>query len=367
MKALLSLALCLALSALTIPLSACHLSDLTLDSVVQSGSNYDIYVELCIGGGPGGADNHTKNFQFAFYSSAALNVLSYTPQITSSISTTFDAFDLGPDAYPAGAANILYTDNCFFPSCGFYECINSSGCGSAAHQVCHQFIFTLDAQPDSIRVLGIEGNSVPTDGCYPDADMIAYLAGSPPPLPVEMTDFTARPLADGQVQLRWQTAQEINVNRFEVLRSNDGIHYQLAGTVGACGSCSFTNYYEFFDKPAGTGTWYYRIMTVDNDGAIDHSPTVTIELKPEKSLRIAPNPAVNANADFTIYGLESNETETPLVQLHNLQGQLIWSGKASNAGDGSATISLDVHLPPGMYLVSLNDRPGEHFKLLVED
>ena len=128
----------------------------------------------------------------------------------------------------------------------------------------------------------IEGNFNPTGGCYPDADMIAYLSGSPPPLPVEMTDFTARPLADGQVQLRWETAQEINVNRFEVLRSKDGIHWDLAGSVEACGSCSFTNYYEFFDKPASSGTWYYRILTVDNDGSIEHSPTATVELKAEK-------------------------------------------------------------------------------------
>ena len=55
------------------------------------------------------------------------------------------------------------------------------------------------------------------------------------------------------------------------------------------------------------------------------------------------------------------------MQLHDLRGQLIWSGQAVNAGDGSATISLDEQLAPGMYLISLEDRPGEHFKLLVKD
>lgn len=367
MKAILSLALSLVLTATASPLLACHLSNLTLDSVVQNGSNYDIYLELCMGGGPGGADNHTKNFQFAFYSSGSLNVISFTPQVTSSISTTFDGFDLGPDVYPAGAANILYTDFCFFPSCGFFECINSSGCGGSAHQVCRQFIFTLDAQPDSIRALGVEGNAVPTDGCYPDTDMIVYLSSPPPPLPVEMTDFTAWPLTDGEVQLRWETVQEINANHFEVLRSKDGIHYELAGAVNACGSCSFTNHYEFLDKPASTGTWYYRIMTVDNDGSIDHSPTVTVELNVSDGLRIAPNPALNSNSEFTIFGLANYETESPKIQLHNLQGQLIWSGSAKNYGDGSAKITLDHQMTPGMYLVSLKDQPGEHLKLLIKE
>ena len=368
MKALLSLLLCQALSALTSPLFACHLSNLTLDSVVQNGSNYDIYVELCIGGGPGGADDKTLAFQFAFYSAGSVNLISFTPSVTSSLNRTYLGYDMGSGEYPFGAANIWYTNNVPpNPPTQEFECIVSGPCGTSAHQTCRQFIFTLDAQPDSIRALMIEGNFNPTGGCYPDADMIAYLSGSPPPLPVEMTDFTARPLADGQVQLRWETAQEINVNRFEVLRSKDGIHWDLAGSVEACGSCSFTNYYEFFDKPASSGTWYYRILTVDNDGSIEHSPTATVELKAEKSLRIAPNPAASGISAFTIYGLESQQQEMPGVQLHDLRGQLIWSGQAVNAGDGSATISLDEQLAPGMYLISLEDRPGEHFKLLVKD
>ena len=348
------------------PLFACHLSSLSLDSMVQNGSNYDIYVELCIGGGPGGADDHTKNFQFAFYSANALNMISYTPQVTSSINTTFNGFDLGADVYPAGAANILYTDGCFFPSCGFFECINATGCGGSAHQVCRQFIFTLDAQPDSMRVLAIEGNASPTAGCYPDTDMIVYFA-APPPLPVEMTSFSARPTPGGQVQLRWTTAQEINVNRFEVLRSKDGIHYDLAGILPACGSCSFTNHYEFFDKPDSPGTWYYRIMTVDNDGSVDHSNTVSIVLHSSKELRIAPNPALSYNFEWTIYGLDPNEVESPGVTIHNLQGQLVWKGNAVNAGDGSAHFSVQNQLQPGIYLVSLQNRPWAHFKLSVEN
>lgn len=366
MKALFSIALCLVLSSLTIPATACHLSKFTLDSVVQNGSNYDIYVQLCIGGGPGGADDDTRNFQIAFYSSGSLSVLSYTPQLTSSISTTYDGFDLGPDNYPAGAANILYTDGCFFPACSRFECISATSCGGSAHQVCRQIIFTLDAQPDSIRALAIEGNGNPTAGCYPDTDMIIYLAGSPPPLPVEMTAFTARPLADGQVQLNWETAQEINVNRFEILRSKDGIHYDLVNTVTPCGTCAFSNSYEYFDKPESPGTWYYRIMTVDNDNSVDHSPTVSVTLGTGQALRLAPNPAAGSTVEFTIYGIVSLEQEAPQVQVHNLQGQLIWSGQAMATGDGTARISLENQLRPGMYLVSLRNRPGEHLKLLVE-
>lgn len=364
MKALFQLTWCFATCwpIITFP---CNLSHLTLDTVIQNGANYDIYLELCIGGGPGGAINHTKNFQFAFYYGNTLNILSYTPQVTSSINTLFDGFDLGPDAYPAGAANILYTDNCYFPSCSYFECINSSGCGGSAHQVCRQFIFTLDAQPDSIRALGIEGDGNPLEGCYPEADMIVYLSGSPPPLPVEMTSFTARPLSDGLVQLNWETAQEINVNRFEVLRSKDGIHYELVSTVLPCGTCTHSNFYEYFDKPNSSGTWYYRIMTVDNDGSIDHSPTVVVLLGDGTGLQLAPNPIVHSNIDFTIYGLKTLEHTIIEVRVHNLQGQLVWTGQAVVADDATARVSSGVHLKPGMYLVSLPARPAEHTKLLV--
>ncbi len=348
---------------------ACHLSSLNLDTVIQSGSNYDIYVELCVGGGVGGGDGNTKMFQFAFYSQTTLNILSHTPSVESSIGSTYYGYIMPPDNYPAGAANIIYSENNFpNPPNNYFECVNStSPCGSTPHQTCRQLVFTLDAMPDSMRVLSIEGESNPYGGCFPDADMAIYFAGSPPPLPVELSKFDVLPLGNGMVEARWQTASETNADHFELLRSLDGVHFQLVGTVPACGNCTHTNHYALADLPPARGRYYYRLMTVDLDGSVDYSPVRTVETGQTEGWRLVPNPVQSASQSLTLRG--GPQTDTPssfealLFDMQGHQLQVIHF----EAGPGRAwSCLLDDSLPPGMYLLKLPDFPESHLMVVVQ-
>lgn len=355
----------LLLSAALSPLLACHLSSLSLVSSAQNGSEYDITVELCIGGGPGGADGNTLWFQFAFYSQSSLSISAFTPNVTSEINTTYWGYDLGPDVYPAGSANILYTQNNFpSPPFIYFECKESSGCGDAAHQTCREFIFTVSAEPDSIRALMVEGEGDPNGGCYPDTDMIIYFGS--PPLPVELTRFDARVPDERQVLLQWETTQEINSRLFEVQRSTDGIHYDLAGEVSACGQCSTPQHYQFLDAPAAPNRYYYRLRIVDQDGSAEFSPVITVELgNPGDALVAYPNPLPTGRGAFFISGVPFSEGEPIRVDIYSPNGLRLQTTAAVPESDGVLPVPLENDLLPGLYFVRLPGREGLGYTPLV--
>lgn len=160
------------------PVQACDRSDLTLDSLVQVGNEYDVYLTLCVGGGRlganQGADNFTGDFALGFYSCQdTVNFSNFTPSITSDTTgVTAVVSDVGPvAAAPFGTQGTL-----FFNSSGQQlMCVqNSNQCG-LPHTQCWQLVIRMDVVPDSIRVFGIEGTSNPAGGCT-GSDMVVDLS-----------------------------------------------------------------------------------------------------------------------------------------------------------------------------------------------
>jgi hypothetical protein len=360
MKALLLLvflSLCISLQEA----AACVNSSLTLDNFQPSGSNFDITVTLCMGGGQGGATDDTDNFFFSFFKNGGITVPAYTPNVTSQIGVQYDAYDLGPGTYPAGDGTIMYTDNCFIPVCGPFECITNGGCGSA-HTTCRQFIFTVSTTPDSMRVFGIEGNGDPQAGCYPDADMLITSFSI---LPVELESFIARP--DGEtVQLDWRTAQELNSEDFVVMRSNDGRTFYDIATLPACGNCSAASDYSFRDISARPGVNYYRLLMRDFDGSQTLSPIVSVEMPYAVPVRIFPNPMSQGQEFLHIAIDDGLETEAIFLSVFNLLGEAVFTKNVDVQGSGNITVQLDRPLSPGVYFVSGSAaQPLFHERLVV--
>lgn len=94
------------------------------------------------------------------------------------------------------------------------------------------------------------------------------------PLPIEMVNFTCKS-EEKFIFLEWETATEINNNRFEIQRSTDIINWVKIGIVLGSGTSSFTNLYSFNDYFPPQGEIYYRLKQVDNDGVYTYSPITT--------------------------------------------------------------------------------------------
>jgi|GEM_PF-2597971 len=156
---------------------ACDRSSLELDSVVQVGSEFDIYVTLNIGAGifgsMQGADNGTTQFGFGFYSTTVnpINFSFFTPSVISDTTAELaSAIPIGTP--PLGTQGfILYQ-----PTNGLFTCTNSNAVCGFPHTQSDQYRFRTNILPDSIRAFGVEGMGNPMGGCI-DQDMLICLAG----------------------------------------------------------------------------------------------------------------------------------------------------------------------------------------------
>ncbi len=117
------------------------------------------------------------------------------------------------------------------------------------------------------------------------------------PLPVVLSAFTAAAVGNRDAQLDWTTASEVNSAYFDIERSLDGTTFTKVGQLAAKGTSSSATAYALLDKGvaslATTGTVYYRLKQVDQDGKFAYSPVrpVSFTKAAVVSLSLFPNPA----------------------------------------------------------------------------
>ncbi len=112
---------------------------------------------------------------------------------------------------------------------------------------------------------------------------IVKLMDPPPPLPIELISFKAKPTKD-KVQITWSTASEINNNYFSIEKSIDGYNYQEIGQVSGAGNSSQTLNYSFFDDNPFHGVAYYRLSQTDYNGDNETFPPIAIEFTDDKQV-----------------------------------------------------------------------------------
>jgi hypothetical protein len=83
--------------------------------------------------------------------------------------------------------------------------------------------------------------------------------------PVSITSFTGKKANNG-VELKWQTASELNNNYFEVLRSENGKDFTSIGTIKGNGTSQEIRNYNFTDVNPVSGANYYQLKQTDFDG-----------------------------------------------------------------------------------------------------
>jgi hypothetical protein len=155
-------------------------------------------------------------------------------------------------------------------------------------------------------------------------------------VPVTITNYELRITGDKEVVNSWFSANEVNVNHYNVERSTDGRVFNTVGVVKAKGSGE----YSFVDDSAIGGVSYYRLEVVDKDGSKAYSKVVSVSLNINNpSLIITPNPARDY---FTIENINFKE-----VQVIDGLGRVVIDKKVIS---NNTTISLE-GVSSGLYLV----------------
>lgn len=192
-----------------------------------------------------------------------------------------------------------------------------------------------------------------SDGTYDSAVFLeAGSFSSPVSLPVEIVAFAGTNSGQNN-HLTWTTTSEENLLYFGVEQSQDGKYFTEIGTIPAKGNSQSDIDYEFTDKNPKENT-YYRLRSVDVDGVIEYSKTISVKYN-NQNYTIFPNPS---SGIIEIQGLIiTNDKVTIMNQL----GHIVKSVKMN-------TNTLDISdLPQGIYYLRM--REGEYpiiKKLIIE-
>lgn len=198
------------------------------------------------------------------------------------------------------------------------------------------------------------------------ASVIITVYGPGISFPVEWLSIAAS-LEQEDARLFWETASELNADRFEIERSTgQGVKFERIGEIQAKGNSTQVSAYTFLDKQVldlGVDKLFYRLKQLDVDGSFTYSRTFELELGniPRISLQIAPNP-VEDQVRITWTSTE----DVYHIRILNLFGESVeeWNF-AQSSRFGSFEWNLD-HLPAGIYVVQSNsDHAQAEQKILI--
>ncbi len=123
-------------------------------------------------------------------------------------------------------------------------------------------------------------------------------------LPVSLASFSGK-VNNKTVLLNWESATEINVEKFEIERSTDGNNYSVVGSENAFGQGG--NNYQFSDIAPPSGISYYRLRLIDKDGTLSYSKVIVIQLGSNtKPIVVYPNPTKD---NLNVIGAEITRLE----------------------------------------------------------
>ena len=122
------------------------------------------------------------------------------------------------------------------------------------------------------------------------------------------------------MDLVWSTASELHSDLFIVERSVDAEHFEPILETPGAGTSLNVLHYAMVDHVPLSGTSYYRLLQMDNDGTVDRSPVVAIHRSERnENVVLYPNPSAG-----TINIVINDRSENPLlVEITDAMGRTV--------------------------------------------
>lgn len=172
------------------------------------------------------------------------------------------------------------------------------------------------------------------------------------PLPVKLGTVNAFAKNNG-VSVEWTALTELNLSKYVVERSNDGMNFTAIGSVTAKNSLDATSY-TFFDAAPAAGNNYYRLKSVDIDGKASYSSIVKVNLdKATAGFTVYPNPVRNGSVSFQSADLAKGSYT---VKVISVSGQQMMAQQFNhNGGAISQSVQLPQSVKTGIYTLLIEN------------
>lgn len=186
---------------------------------------------------------------------------------------------------------------------------------------------------DNKMVLGTHGN-----GLFMLAFPVAVL-------PLDLLSFEAKK-STSNVQLRWESANEVNFNYYNVQKSDDGKNFAFLNQVKAKGA----SIYQMTDEKPLAGVNYYRLEMVDKDSKKRYSNIVNVAFDTKGTkMGIYPNPTQDNT--LTVEMTVSNDGEFSFT-VTDISGRNRLTSQQKVA-QGNNQLPMDIStLEKGIYFIT---------------
>ena len=172
-------------------------------------------------------------------------------------------------------------------------------------------------------------------------------------LPVELVSFTGKYI-NNNILLEWQTATEVNNYGFDVERTIDRSSWIAIDFVDGHGNSNSPKQYNFIDADINqSGTYYYKLKQIDNDGTYEYSFVVSVEVGVPDNFYLSqnyPNPFnPETRIDFAL-----PEKQLVSLRVYNTLGELVKELVSEQREAGSYSVTFDgYNIPSGVYIYRL--------------
>ncbi|MEO6550764.1 MAG: T9SS type A sorting domain-containing protein [Ferruginibacter sp.] len=161
------------------------------------------------------------------------------------------------------------------------------------------------------------------------------------------------------IAVEWSVENEININRYEVEKSADGISFAKVNTTAATRTNGGSVNYNWLDTNPFGGNNFYRIRNVSPDGKFEYSNIVVVKTMQSATagIKIYPNPVTNG-----IIGTEFKNMDAGIydISLLNNLGQSILSKTINHAaGSSLENIQPGFKLAAGIYQLKVTSPDQE--------
>lgn len=153
--------------------------------------------------------------------------------------------------------------------------------------------------------------------------------------------------------LKWQAVEETNLENYILEYSRDGMSFSTLAKISPGGA---NQVYQFVHYNV-SGTAWYRLKMVEQDGSYKYSETRKLLLKSNTDLTIIPNPA---NDRFYIYSKNAPGIKT--IAIISPDGTVV---KTINSYNDGQPISI-ADLPKGSYLIKVNSKAQVWSRRLIK-
>lgn len=166
-------------------------------------------------------------------------------------------------------------------------------------------------------------------------------------LPVTFKSLSAYEKADG-INVEWITASELNVQHYEVERSDNGVAFTSIAKVNAKANNGSGAVYDYLDTKAVNGKVFYRIKSTDKDGKQSYSNVVSISKNTKEIyVQLYPNPVRDRNISFSFNSADKGEFN---ITITDAIGRPVFVQKfQKQQGNYSQQIQLPAQLTKGVY------------------